>query len=244
MKAIIFNSGIGKRMGELTKDKPKCLVELYNGETIFERQIRILNECGINDFVITTGPYKEKIVEITKKYPKLNFIFVENSDYMNTNYIVSMNNAKEYLEDDFLLLHGDLVFSKGLINKVLDDERKSICLFNEEKALPEKDFKGRFSNGILKEVSISIFDENCYAFQPLYKLSKEDLAIWKNKVSEFVESGVVTVYAENALNEVTNQISIHGLSYKYDYIEEIDNEEDYIRVSNEIKEFDVKEQNE
>ncbi len=60
MKAVIFNSGLGSRMGELTKDKPKCMLELYNGETIFQRQIRILSECGIKDFVITTGPYKEQ----------------------------------------------------------------------------------------------------------------------------------------------------------------------------------------
>ena len=27
------------------------MVKLYNGETIFERQIRILSECGIKDFI-------------------------------------------------------------------------------------------------------------------------------------------------------------------------------------------------
>ena len=40
MKAVIFNSGLGRRMGKLTKDKPKCLLKLYNDETILERQIR------------------------------------------------------------------------------------------------------------------------------------------------------------------------------------------------------------
>ena len=48
MKALIFNSGLGSRMGELTNNNPKCLVKLYNGETILERQIRILSELGIN----------------------------------------------------------------------------------------------------------------------------------------------------------------------------------------------------
>lgn len=238
MKAIIFNSGLGTRMGNLTSNKPKCMIELYNGETIFERQIRILSECGIKDFIVTTGPYKEQILEIANKYCKLNFIFVENLDYMNTNYIVSMDNAYEFLDDDVLLMHGDLVFNKKLIDRILKDKRASICLFNENKKLPEKDFKGRFLDNVLKEVSISIFDDDCYAFQPLYKLSKNDINIWKNKVREFVRDGNTKVYAENALNEITDQISIYGMSYKDDYIEEIDNEEDYIRVSNEIKFFD------
>ncbi len=242
MKAIIFNSGLGSRMGKLTKNKPKCMVELYNGETIFERQIRILSECGISDFIITTGPHKEQILEIANKYSKLNFTFVENPDYMNTNYIVSMNNACEFLDDDVLLMHGDLVFNKKLIDKILNDKRESICLFNEKKDLPEKDFKGRFFDNVLKEVSISIFDDDCYAFQPLYKLSKNDITVWKDKVSEFISNGNTKVYAENALNEVTDKISIYGMSYKDDYIEEIDNEEDYIRVSNEIRFFDNREQ--
>ena len=178
---------------------------------------------------------------MTKKYTNIIFYFVENYDYMNTNYIVSMNNAYELLDDNFLLLHGDLVFNRKLIEKILKDKRESICLFNENKQLPEKDFKGRFKDNILREVSISIFDDDCYAFQPLYKLSKRDINVWKNKVKEFVNNGKTKVYAEEALNEITDKISIYGMSYKDDYIEEIDNIDDYIRVSNEIKIFDEEE---
>jgi choline kinase len=241
LKAIIFNSGLGSRMGELTRNKHKSMIKLYNGETILERQIRILNEYGIKEFVITVGYKKEQIIEMTKKYTNISFYFVENYDYMNTNYIVSMNNAYELLDDNFLLLHGDLVFNRKLIEKILKDKRESICLFNENKQLPEKDFKGRFKDNILREVSISIFDDDCYAFQPLYKLSKRDINVWKNKVKEFVNNGKTKVYAEEALNEITDKISIYGMSYKDDYIEEIDNIDDYIRVSNEIKIFDEEE---
>ena len=228
-------------MGELTRNKHKSMIKLYNDETILERQIRILNEYGIKEFVITVGYQKEQIIQMTKKYTNISFTFVENYDYMNTNYIVSMNNAYELLDDNSLLLHGDLVFNRKLIEKILKDKRESICLFNENKQLPEKDFKGRFKDNILREVSISIFDDDCYAFQPLYKLSKKDINVWKNKVKEFVNNGKTKVYAEEALNEITDRISIYGMSYKDDYIEEIDNIDDYIRVSNEIKIFDEEE---
>ena len=242
MKALIFNSGLGSRMEGLSSDKPKCMVTLYNGETIFERQIRILSECGIKDFIVTTGYRKEQIMELSKKYDSLNFVFVENMDYENTNYIVSMSNAYPYLDDDMLILHGDLVFNKKLVEKVIKNEKPSVCLFHEDKELPKKDFKGRIIDNKLKEVSISIFDENCYAFQPFYKLSREVAQVWKNKVAEFVKEGQVRVYAENALNQVTDEVEIYALSYKNDYIEEIDNLEDYRRVSVEIKQFDCKEQ--
>ena len=123
MKAIIFNSGLGKRMGALTENNHKSMVHLSNGETIFERQLRVLSECGITDFVITVGPFKEHLMEVTKneKFKHLNFVFVENPIYDKTNYIYSMFLAKEYLNDDFLLLHGDLVFNKELVEDVKDD---------------------------------------------------------------------------------------------------------------------------
>lgn len=241
MKALIFNSGLGSRLNDLTKEKPKCMIKLYNNETIFERQIRILSSCGIKDFIVTTGPFKEQLHNIANKYKDINFTFVENEDYKNTNYIVSMYKSSKYLDDDILLLHGDLVFNESLITKILNSKNKSVCLYNEIKELPEKDFKGRFKDNRLIEVSINIFDKDCYAFQPLYKLSKEDIKLWINKVTEFVEKGITTVYAENALNEITDTLIIEGMSYKDDYIEEIDNKEDYARVSKEIQELDSKE---
>lgn len=242
MKAIIFNSGLGKRMGEFTNTHHKSMAVLKNGETIFERQIRILGDNGINEFIVTTGPFKEQIEEVSKKFPEYKFTFVENSIYDKTNYIYSMFLASDHLDDDFLLLHGDLVFDSGLVRDMLDDERKSLCLINEDKKLPEKDFKGRVKDGKLKEVSINIFDEDCYAFQPLYKLDKKDLLSWLKQVSNFVKDGNTGVYAENALNTILDDMEIYAKSYKDNYIDEIDNLDDYDRVTREIEEFDAKKQ--
>lgn len=244
MKALIFNSGIGKRMGELTKHSPKCMVKLKNSETIFERQLRLLNDVGIKDVIITTGPYEEQLKEVASKkvYQDMHFTFVHNDKYDQTNYIYSFYLTKEYLDDDFLILHGDLVFNKKLLLTILNDPHQSTCLINKKIPLPEKDFKGRIVDNTLKEVSIHIFDDNCYTFQPLYKLTKNDLKIWMNKVEEFVLAGNVNVYAENALNEVSDKLDIFPISYEKYYINEIDNVDDYEKVSSEIRNLDFKEQ--
>ena len=67
MKAIIFNSGLGHRMGDETKTHHKSMAPMKDGETIFHRQLRILSEEGIKDFVITTGDYAEKRVFLAGK---------------------------------------------------------------------------------------------------------------------------------------------------------------------------------
>ena len=61
MKAVIFNSGLGNRMGEFTKNNHKSMARLKNGETIFHRQLRILSAEGITDFIITTGPFEDQL---------------------------------------------------------------------------------------------------------------------------------------------------------------------------------------
>lgn len=243
MKALIFNSGIGKRLGEWTKKHPKTLIKLNNDESIMHRQLRILSECGIKDFIITTGPFEEQIINETKEFKNLNFTFVHSDKYESTNYIYSMYLTKDLLNDDIIMLHGDLVFNKEIVKEILSNKYKSLCLFNSELELPEKDFKARIKEGLLKEVSINIFDEDCYAFQPLYKLSYDDIQKWLNKVIEFVNEGNVNVYAENALNEIIDYLNIHALDYKNHFIYEIDNLDDLQTVSKGIEEYEKNESN-
>ena len=244
MKALIFNSGIGKRMLELTAHAPKSMVHLYNDETIFERQIRLLKEAGIKEIIITTGPYPEMLKAICNKpiFSDLKFYYPHNEIYDASNYIYSMYKAKDYLDDDILLMHGDLVFDRTLIPSILKNKNKNTCLINKYKPLPEKDFKGRIVNGELKEVGINIFDKDCYAFQPLYKLSKEVIKKWLDNVIKFVEQGNINVYAENALNEVSSGLNIKPISYHNHFIDEVDNKDDLARVNSEIEKWDYKTQ--
>jgi len=241
MKAIIFNSGLGHRMGDETKTHHKSMTLLKNGETIFHRQIRLLSEEGVKDFVITTGPFEEQLKAEAATFPELNFVFVRNDIYDKTNYIYSMYLARDYINDDMLFLHGDLVFNRKLVHDVIHCADKNTATVNFKKALPEKDFKGRVIDGKVVEVSIKIFDENCFAFQPLYKLEKAAASAWVGKVVEFIHKGENKCYAENALNEIFPALNIRAFSYEDYYIDEIDNMDDYRRVSEEIIPFDMAE---
>ena len=238
MKAVIFNSGLGNRMGGFTDNNHKSMARLKNGETILHRQLRLLSAEGIRDFIITTGPFEEQLKAEAADFPELNFVFVPNDIYSRTNYIYSMYLAREHMEDDLLFFHGDLVFSRKLIHDVLACSEKNTGTVNFTKALPEKDFKARVRDGKLLEVSIHIFDEDCYAFQPFYKMDRSTAAAWIRKVEEFIHKGEDRCYAENALNEIFPDLNVRAFSYDDYYIDEIDNLEDYARVTEEILPFD------
>ena len=238
MKAVIFNSGLGNRMGDFTKNNHKSMARLKDGETIFHRQIRLLAAEGITEFVITTGPFEEQLKEQAADFPELSFTFVRNEIYDKTNYIYSMYLAREYLNDDLLFFHGDLVFNRKLLHDMLCCEDKNAATVNFEKALPEKDFKGRVQDGKVLEVSIHIFDEDCFAFQPFYKMDKATASAWIGKVVEFIHKGEDKCYAENALNEIFPALNVRAFSYVGYFIDEIDNLDDHARVTSEILAYD------
>jgi len=225
-------------MGNITNGQPKCLLKLYSGETIFERQLRILSECGINEIIVTTGNNEATLKKTADIFPNIKFTFVNNPDYDSTNYIYSLYLSEEYIDDDILSLHGDLVFNKGLIEAMLESKEPSLCLVNKKIEQPQKDFKCRLKNNLLCEVSVNIFDDDCFAFQPLYKLFHRDARMWIDEVSRFVDKGYKNVYAENALNEALKDMKIKAMSYENNYINEIDTYDDLVKVQFEIEQFD------
>ena len=53
MKAIILAAGSSSRLGDITSDLPKGLLEI-NGKSIIQRQIEIYEKHGIDEIIIIT----------------------------------------------------------------------------------------------------------------------------------------------------------------------------------------------
>lgn len=225
MKALILNSGMGKRMGALTTEQPKCMTEIGKNKTILSRQLRLLSECGINEIVMTTGLFSDILIDYCKSLNlNLDYKFVHNDIYDKTNYIYSIYLAREYLYDDIVLMHGDLVFEKSVIEDVLA-HNGSCMTVSSTIALPPKDFKAVLEKDIISKIGVEFFD-NAVAAQPLYKLEERDWLIWLDKIIEYCKNGQVSCYAENAFNDVSSKCSLYPIDYKNRICGEIDTPED------------------
>ena len=229
MKALILNSGLGSRMGDLTKEHPKCMTEIAPGETIVSRQLRLLSEAGIRDVVMTTGVFADVLQEYCEGLGlPMRITYVLNPRCRETNYIYSIYCARQELEDDILLMHGDLVFGRDVLEGILSS-RVSRMTVSSTAPLPEKDFKAVLDGDLIRKVGIEFF-EHAAAAQPLYFLRKEDWLLWLGKITEFCEAGNTKVYAENALNELDGAAEIHAYDTGDRLCGEIDNPEDLERM--------------
>ncbi|MBP5725009.1 MAG: phosphoenolpyruvate mutase [Bacteroidales bacterium] len=234
MKALILNSGLGCRMGVITKEHPKCMTEISHTDTILSRQLKQLVSFGIEEVVMTTGYYDDVLVDYCNVlHLPLKFTFVNNPLYDQTNYIYSIYCAKEHLRnDDIILMHGDLVF-ENLVMEAVVDSPNSCMVVSSSLPLTEKDFKAVVTNGRIEKIGIEFF-EHAMAAQPLYKIKKEDWLVWLGNIETFCENNNRKCYAENAFNEVSNQCNIYPCDVHDMLCAEIDTPEDLKIVSEKL----------
>lgn len=187
--------------------------------------------------MMTTGYYNSILEEYCESLDlPLHITFVKNSVYDKTNYIYSIYCAREYLDDDILLMHGDLVFENTVFDDVLASN-ESCMTVSSTLPLPEKDFKAVLSDGRITKVGIEFF-ENAVAAQPLYKLNKNDWKVWLDRIIAFCESDNTKCYEENAFNEVSESCKIVPLNVQDRLCAEIDNPDDLKSVSEQLKDIE------
>lgn len=236
MKALILNSGLGQRMGVITKEHPKCMTEISFKNTILSRQLRMLHSFGVEEVVMTTGYYDQILVDYCDAmHLPLKFTFVNNPQYATTNYIYSIYCAKDLLkDDDIILMHGDLVFENLVMEAVVNSEVSCMAV-SSTLPLPDKDFKAVIKDGKIEKVGIEFFD-NAMAAQPLYKILKKDWLVWLANIEKFCEADNRKCYAENAFNEVSDQCDIYPCDVENMLCAEIDTPKDLEIVSRKLAE--------
>ena len=186
MTALILNSGLGTRMGLLTAEQPKCMTEISARETILSRQLQKLVDNGIDKVVITTGPFESSLIRYVRELDlPLDIKFVNNPKYRETNYIYSIYLARDYLDDEIILMHGDLVFENSVID-LLANTAGSHMVVSSTAPLPQKDFKAVVKDNRVEKVGIEFFDSALTA-QPLYKFTSEDWRAWLDEIIKFCE---------------------------------------------------------
>lgn len=243
MKALILNSGLGKRLKKLTDKSPKCMLNINKNETILSHQLKLLKKNGINDVVITTGLYEEMLKSYCYSLQlDIDFTFIKNPDYAITNYIYSMYLASEYLDEDIIIMHGDLIFDEKVLQEI-QAFPKSCMIVSSSVPLPQKDFKAvikKEKDGVkILKIGIEYFD-SALAAQPLFKLYKKDWNIWKEEIKIFCERGERNCYAEEAFNNISDKMILYGLDIKERLCSEVDTEEDLLIIRRKLKDYKMR----
>jgi choline kinase len=109
---IVLAAGRGSRLGGITDERPKCLVEL-GGRALLERQIEALREGGVDSIHVVTG-YRRDAIE-ARGVPT-----VHNPDWSRSNMVASLLCAVERLPAPFIASYADIVYRASLVRRLVD----------------------------------------------------------------------------------------------------------------------------
>ncbi|MBF0179869.1 MAG: phosphocholine cytidylyltransferase family protein [Magnetococcales bacterium] len=112
MRAVILAAGRGSRMGSLTGERPKCLVEL-RGRPLLEWQLAALNEAGIGAIALVTGYRREMLVgRVATEF--------HNPRWATTNMVTSLACAAAWLEEGpCIVSYSDIFYDAGAVASLM-----------------------------------------------------------------------------------------------------------------------------
>ena len=206
MQAIILAAGMGKRLGEYTKNNTKCMVPV-NGVPLIDRVLNQLSSLKLSRVVIVVGYEGQKLIDyIGNEYNGLKIEYIFNSIYDKTNNIYSLALAKDKMqEDNTLLLESDLIFDDRLFSLVVDNPCPNLALVAKYEAwmdgtMVQIDDERNIVNFVPKEAFRHEQADSYYKTVNIYKLSKEFSA---NRYVPFLEAYMKAIgnneYYENVL---------------------------------------------
>lgn len=179
MQAIILAAGMGRRLGELTGDNTKCMLEV-NGIRLIDRALDILKDSDVSRVILVVG-YKGDNVRkyVGTEYKGMEIVYVDNPIYDKTNNIYSLYLAKEYLEaEDTLLLESDLIYEASVVKRILDDSYPNLALVDKYESWMDGtvvtvDSDNKIGNFISKQHFHYSDIDKYYKTVNIYKFSKE-----------------------------------------------------------------------
>jgi phosphoenolpyruvate phosphomutase len=111
-KAIILAAARGVELGELTKDKPKAMVEIA-GKPLLARIADTYRSVGIKDIHVVRGYQKQAVTLPSIAYH-------DNDLYSSTQELYSLYQARSALNDSCLIAYGDVLIKKYIAEELLE----------------------------------------------------------------------------------------------------------------------------
>ncbi|MCP3734375.1 NTP transferase domain-containing protein [Sphingomonas sp. RP10(2022)] len=139
MQAVILSAGIGSRLLPLTREIPKCLVEV-GGRSILDHQLDALHAAGVAEATIVGGyRYRQIGAHLARSRPPLPVRLVFNPFWSVASSIGSVWMARDRLDAPFCLVNGDTVFAADLLAAAVRAPGEGTGLLVEPLAAPEPD---------------------------------------------------------------------------------------------------------
>ena len=193
ISAIILAASQGPEFDELTKDKPKTMVEV-NGKPILDVIKSTFLSSGVKNITVVGG-YKTDTIKID------NINLLENNRWKETGNVASLQIAEKSLEGINIISNGDLVFENSILNQLIETPGDIVLLVDSSDIIKERNFNFWVKGSIppneeygssdwcpLEQITLGNEQGSHAQWISLIKLSAQGSLIMKENFVEFFAS--------------------------------------------------------
>lgn len=192
-----------------------------NEEVLIERTINLLRNNKIENIIVVSGYRSEEIKDKLDGDIKI----VENLEYKWTGTMYSLASAKEYINDDFILIEGDIVIEDLGVKEIIKNNYSNCILITAESGSGDEAFVEIKDNKIYK-ISKDIAQFNKIHGE-MIGISKISFDFYKKMLEEYKENKNPYMNYEYMMLEISKQYSLNYIKVDNLLWHEIDNIEHY-----------------
>jgi choline kinase len=196
MKVLITCAGMGTRLGVLTENNNKALLELSDGRSILDVMMAILAKQDIEEKIVVTGHHYDKV----EKALNGKAITLYNPFYQISGILASIWFAREYLEgEEFIFVTSDSIFHPSVLKKCAS-KKSGIAVCIEKKECDAEDSKVIIRDEQILDIGKDIpIDKASGEFIGMLKLSSDASKAFFAEVDTFLKEAKLNAYVADVL---------------------------------------------
>ena len=237
MKALLLAAGKGTRISRYLNGRPKCTVDIGNGVMLINYTIDLLRKKGIDEIAVVTG-YQHKVIEEILENSGVKLYYSPFFDV--TNSIVSAWFAKDFLDDDMIIMNADVFCEEKIYDEILKLNSNPLMIYDSSR-IKEADYKFYCpDNKILKYGKDLSEKETTGEYVGIAKLKRDFMPIFKERLNDMVCNQEHGVWWENVLYSMSDAMDIYAHDVSSMFWAEVDYIEDYERIRTYVKNGNVR----
>jgi choline kinase len=228
--AIILAAGRGRRLGELTDERPKCLLRV-GPMSLLEHQLEALAERGVGPVVVVTGYHAETVEDCVAGRA----LCLRNDRHDSTNSLYSLGLAREHARDGFVLLNADVLFDPEILQRVLDSPHPEALAVERRDSFAPEEMKVELDGARIRALSKQLEPVRAHAENVgVLKFSAEGAAVLFEEVERLLAAGHEREFAPFAFNAIAARRPLHAVPIEGLPWIEIDFVDDLLRAREEV----------
>jgi len=232
MKAIILSAGRGSRLLPLTTDLPKCLLPV-GLTTVLGMQLDTLYAAGVKDVVVVTGFNAHKVEEVLAarggRGPNVTTVF--NPFYQVADNLATCWMVREHMNEDFIVINGDTLFSPRIIETILSAQDTDIAVTIDQKDHYDgDDMKVTLEGTALKAIGKTLLPQETNAESiGMLRFMAEGVNTFRNMLEDKMRTpeGTTSWYLKAIDGLAKSGVAISTINIKGATWAELDTPEDY-----------------